>query len=427
MAFFTRLYAIILLAIITVVAASPLSNLDAFEEFHHDSAEGPVVYGLDHLPGIAARIVGRDLVTATATQIVTEISCGPQGPHCETGGVLPVESPTDFVIPGTPTAVATDLTSTAEETSTISASVTEVTLVTITLPSTAVATESASSVAETTTISASVTEMTSATSSVLVSVTETETETEPCPSATETPATLSLPSTEITSVLVTETETETEPCPSATEVTSFSFSAGGAEVTSVTLTTTESCVPGCTESVLSPTPKSTSVASSSPESTVPSPSSESTTVPSSIPESTVPSPSSESTTMPSPTPESTTVPSPSSEYTSKVLPVPPLIPVTPTVKAGTTSVPVEASTLSTSVKATGIAVTVSCSGSNCAKEPSATTITTAAHPSGITSTTPSASPRSSVLLHTGVANRQSGFLARAIMVAVFIVVFLNAP
>jgi len=67
MAFFTRLYAIILLAIITVVAASPLSSkfldlvthpclisstdvhfhldLDAFEEFHHDSAEGPVVYG----------------------------------------------------------------------------------------------------------------------------------------------------------------------------------------------------------------------------------------------------------------------------------------------------------------------------------------------------------------------------------------------
>jgi hypothetical protein len=121
--------------------------------------------------------------------------------------------------------------------------------------------------------------------------------------------------------------------------------------------------------------------------------------------------------------------------TSQVIPKPPLSSVTPgVVKVGTTT-PVEASTLSTGIKSTGITITVSCS--NCAKGPSPTaittaahpsgvTITTVAHPSGVTNTTHPVSPSTSVLVYTGVAYRPSGFLIHAIMVALSILVFLNA-
>jgi hypothetical protein len=93
------------------------------------------------------------------------------------------------------------------------------------------------------------------------------------------------------------------------------------------------------------------------------------------------------------------------------------------VKVGTTS-PVEASTLSTGIKATGITIIVSCS--NCPKGPSPTAITTVAHPSGVTNTTHPVSPSTSVLAYTGVAYHHSGFLIHAIMVALSILVFLNA-
>ncbi|KAJ5211697.1 uncharacterized protein N7498_003343 [Penicillium cinerascens] len=299
MTFFARLHALILLTVISMVAAS--------------------LVHIDHLPGIAARIIDRGFVTATATRVVTEINCGSHAPPSVTAGVLPLGEPTDLIVSGMPTVVAT------EPTTTHSVSATEVTQVTISLPST------------------------KATWTSVIEVTS---------------ATLSTP----VRVPVTETETETEPCPSVKEMTSVSFSPTGTKATSVTLTETE------------PVPFSSSVK----------------------------------------TPEHTT--SDISTQTFKVIPKP-LTTVTPGVNAGTTTAPVDLSTLSAGIKPTGMVVTISCS--NCAKSPG-TAGTTAAPPAGITNTTYPVSPTTSVLVHTGVADHQSGFLTHSIMVAVSIVVFLNA-
>lgn len=208
----------------------------------------------------------------------------------------------------------------------------------------------------TTTISASVTEVTEVTIS-LPSTKPTST-----PVIEVTSATLSVP------VRVRVTETETEPCYSVTEVTSVSFSASGTKATSVTLTET------------GPVPFSSTVE----------------------------------------THKNTT--SDISTQTFKVIPKP-FTSVTPGVKAGTTTAPVDLSTFSAGIKPTGMLVTISCS--NCTKPPGAAG-TAAVPPAGVTNTTHPSSPTTSVLVHTGVADHQSGFLTHAIMVAIFIVVFLNA-
>ncbi|KAJ5132863.1 hypothetical protein N7448_007021 [Penicillium atrosanguineum] len=328
-----RLYVVMLMAILSIVAAALSNNLDVFEELHVVRTDDDSGLNLDRVPGTIARIVDSGIVSIPVPS-----------------GILAFEGPTDLVfprptvvIPGLPSVTATSVVVT-KSTATSSASTTEVTRVTISLRS--------STMTNTADLTP-VTEVTSATLSVPV----TGTSTEPCPRPT---GLTFIPSP------VVFTSTETEPCPNATTTKQ-----------PIEIVVTISCSTGlCQSTVLPSVPCSGQCR-----------------------------------------PTAISIPVPCSGNC-------PTEPTPGVIKVGVPS------TLTTGSRPTATAVIISCSGSGCVVPVSCSgsgchVTVPAAGASGATNASHPVAPITSVIQYTGGADHQSGFLAHIILVAVFLVVFLN--